>query len=439
MEQQTAQSVEIDPSQPKRSPESNEIGNARHSATVIEQQPRINSIDLMRGFALLGLPFMNIINSSLSFGAYLNPTAVDNDSLVNHVVFIFTYLFFDQKMLGLFSLLFGASIVLLAERNEQKGLSSLGVHYRRNLWLLLFGVAHAVFIFPADILSTYGMIALLAYPLRKMPAKGLFAISASLMLLASNLNLSGNNDIQNLSATDASYLAQYYQPSPEQIAREKAVYTKGSYWQVVEENLGFNDELLDDVEVDVVSSILMPSLMLKVFATILLGMALYRLGVLQNSRSLGFYRRLFWWALALGLPLTVGSLLWNYHHGWAMESYFFSGFFPSLFGSVALSLCYLCLIIFWFRSELWTTLKESIQRVGQMALSFYILQSLCYATLFYGYGLGLYGSLNRLELVLICILMAAGQIVIANLYFNHFRQGPLESVLRFLSGQRKRK
>ena len=109
----------------------------------VELAERIGSIDVLRGFAVLGILIMNIQYYSMISAAYFNPTAYGDLNGVNYVVWLLSHLFADMKFMGLFSLLFGAGVLLFSERAEAKSAKSAGVHYRRSLWLLLFGMLHA--------------------------------------------------------------------------------------------------------------------------------------------------------------------------------------------------------------------------------------------------------------------------------------------------------
>ena len=125
------------------------------------------TLDALRGFAVMGILAMNIAAFNMPFMAYLSPAIYGGDSGADLVSWFVSYIVFDGKMRGLFSLLFGASMLLVAERAEAKGESANRVHYMRMFWLALFGLAHFFFIWFGDILFLYASVGSIAFLFRK--------------------------------------------------------------------------------------------------------------------------------------------------------------------------------------------------------------------------------------------------------------------------------
>ena len=113
------------------------------------------SLDAMRGFAVMGILAMNIIGFAMPEWAYVTPAAYGTDTLADKIAWAFSFIFIDGKMRGLFSLLFGASMMLVIDRAAANGESPAQVHFRRMAWLALFGLAHYFFIWFGDILFLY--------------------------------------------------------------------------------------------------------------------------------------------------------------------------------------------------------------------------------------------------------------------------------------------
>ena len=113
------------------------------------------SLDTLRGFALLGILVMNIMSFSMIFSAYFNPTNYGDLTGANYWVWFLSHTLFDQKFMTLFSMMFGAGVVLFTERAEAKGESPRRLHYRRMLWLILFGLTHGFLLWYGDILYVY--------------------------------------------------------------------------------------------------------------------------------------------------------------------------------------------------------------------------------------------------------------------------------------------
>ncbi|MFN7323568.1 MAG: DUF418 domain-containing protein, partial [Sphingomonadales bacterium] len=129
-------------------------------------QDRHITLDAMRGFAVMGILAMNIIAFAMPEWAYVTPLAYGGESLADRIAWVLSAVFVDGKMRGLFSLLFGASMMLITERAEAKGASAARTHYARMAWLALFGLAHFYFIWFGDILFLYAMLGCVAFLFR---------------------------------------------------------------------------------------------------------------------------------------------------------------------------------------------------------------------------------------------------------------------------------
>jgi uncharacterized protein len=176
------------------------VGNEKETSAVLPNAPtssssRISGIDVLRGVALLGILVLNIddfgnpelmhdVPVGLPVNAFAGPHAHLNLALL-----MLKWMFFEGKMRGLFSMLFGAGVILLTGRAERRGRSDTAdIFARRNLLLLLFGVLHACFIWHGDILFDYGFQALLfLYPARKLQARTLLWLGTGLSLTVATL------------------------------------------------------------------------------------------------------------------------------------------------------------------------------------------------------------------------------------------------------------
>src|SRR5438445_2514093 len=158
-----------------------EIAHAPSSSEVIHVEPlpaprpgavpeadRIQSIDVLRGFALLGILVMNIQSFSMILAAYENPTAYGNLEGANYWVWFFSHVLADQKFMTIFSMLFGAGIVLMTSRQEETTGRSAAVHYRRMGVLALFGMLHAYLFWYGDILFGHALCGMLVYLCRRL-------------------------------------------------------------------------------------------------------------------------------------------------------------------------------------------------------------------------------------------------------------------------------
>ena len=153
-------------------------------STPVAQGSRIAAIDVLRGFALLGILGANITLFDVDG---IGAVEQSFDDLVVGAAgapfMAFLLVFVLNKMMAVFSMLFGAGVLLVTERIEARGGSALRVHYVRNLLLLLIGLAHSALWF-GDILLVYGTCAMVLYPLRRLPARALLGGGAAVWLLA---------------------------------------------------------------------------------------------------------------------------------------------------------------------------------------------------------------------------------------------------------------
>ena len=145
--------------------------------------PRITSIDVLRGIAVLGILLMNIQTFSMIGSAYVNPTSYGEFAGVNAVVWGFTRLFADQKFMTLFSMLFGAGIVLMSERAIADGRRPWAAHYRRMFVLLMVGLMHAYLLWYGDVLTAYAIMGMVVYWGRSWRPSVLLTVGIVLLLV----------------------------------------------------------------------------------------------------------------------------------------------------------------------------------------------------------------------------------------------------------------
>ena len=150
----------------------------------------IESLDLLRGIAILGILIMNIQSMSMPGAAYLNPTAYGDPGMGSITGSgCSATCFADQKFITLFSMLFGAGILLVSERVEARSGSAFRFHAKRNFWLLIIGLVHAYLIWYGDILVAYALCSFLVFGLRGWSPRRLFVLGGILLTIPTLLNL----------------------------------------------------------------------------------------------------------------------------------------------------------------------------------------------------------------------------------------------------------
>jgi len=173
---------------------SDAVGDCSLVVDSVRAQPaadpeRIVPIDVLRGFALLGILVMNIQSFAMPDAAYMNPTAYGDLSGANFAVWLLSHVFADQKFMTIFSMLFGAGIVLMTSRAEARQGRSAALHYRRMGALWVIGMLHAYLLWYGDILYSYAMCGLLVYLFRNFRPRWLMTLGLISITIPAILSL----------------------------------------------------------------------------------------------------------------------------------------------------------------------------------------------------------------------------------------------------------
>ena len=389
------------------------------------QSERIIALDVLRGFALLGILVMNIQSFSMVGAAYLNPTAYGNLEGANLWVWLCSHLLADQKFMTIFSMLFGAGVALMTSRPESGGRPAAKLHYRRMAWLIVFGLMHGYLLWYGDILFLYGVCGSLVYLFRKLSPRRLILIGLLSLTISSAFYVSAGLSMAQWPQDDVEQLRRNnWRPTPEMVAKETAAYRGGR---------------LDQMTVRVPSFFFFQTFVLLIWGLwragglMLIGMALFKLGVFSAERPAPFYRRMLAAGVLLGLPVVAYGVYRNFQANWDVKYSFFLGVQFNYWGSVAVSLGWVGLVMLVVRSSALTPLTRRLAAVGQTALSNYILHTVLCTTLFYGHGFGLFGQIERVGQIAIVVAVWVIQLLLTPLWLKRFRFGPLEWLWRSLT------
>ena len=390
----------------------------------VVEDTRIDSIDVLRGFALLGILIMNIQAFAMPEAAYYNPTAYGNLEGANLYVWLGGRLLADQKFMTIFSMLFGAGIVLMTSRAEARG-DTRRVHYRRMGWLALIGLLHAHLLWAGDILFLYAVCGMLVYPFRGMSPGRLLVLGTATVAVASAI-------FAGLQASLPSW--------PEEALTE---VTLGA-WQptraIVDEALAtYRGGWLEQLPARSEMAFGFETFMLVIYGgwraggLMLIGMALFKLDVFSAGRSRRFYGALIAAALVAGIPVEAYGVALDFEFGWALDWSLFQGRQFNYWPSIAVALGYVGLVMLACRSDPGHRVGRPFAAVGRTALSNYLLQTVICTTIFYGHGLGLYGSVDRVGQLAIVLGVWAVQLTASPLWLRRYRFGPAEWVWRSLT------
>ena len=394
-------------------------------SSPVQKKDRIISLDVLRGFALLGILIMNIRLFAMPEAAYSNPTVYGDLTGVNRLVWMIGDLFYDMKMMNLFAMLYGAGIILLTERLEQRGEKSISVHYRRTFWLLIIGLAHAYLLWSGDILVTYALTALIVVWFRKRRPRTLIIVAILFLAISSFIMLGSGLSVEFMAEEQAAELIESWEPTPETVSAELEAY-RGSWQQQNSKRFPTSLEFQ--------TIVFFTYGFWRSAGLMLIGMALYKWGVLSAKCSRRTYRLLTVIGLGLGLAIVGYGLSQIIADDFSFNSSRFGVYGQfNYWGSLLVSLGYIgaiCLIVLCWGQN-WFT--NAFAAVGRMALTNYLLQTIIATLIFYGHGFGRFGHVERTGQLLITLAIWAFQLVFSQWWLSRFRFGFFEWVWRSLT------
>ena len=394
---------------------------------------RIETLDIVRGVAVMGILAMNIVAFAMPIQAYFSPFAFGSDSTVDLATYAFNFILIDGKMRGLFSFLFGASMLLVIQLANAKGESAASVTYRRQFWLLAFGLIHFYLIWFGDILVGYALAGMVAFFFRNRGVKALIGWGVALVALQFAIMAASATYAFSLSAALADPNA-----SAATIAEWKAFTTDfaaspARLQEIVALHLGpwtglVREQMTENLWDPLVFSLLFGP---ETLAYMLFGMAALKSGLLTGAWSEARYER---WAL-VGFAITIpayGILCWLlFADGFSITGIFTWHMAATVPLRPLMVVAYAALIIDLTRNGGW--LVDRIAAAGRAAFTNYLGTSILMTALFYGWGLGLYGSLGRAELYLVVCAMWALMLLWSKPWLDRFAYGPLEWAWRSLA------
>lgn len=388
---------------------------------------RVASLDLLRGVAILGILPMNILAFALVPAAYQNPLAMGAISEGEWWSWRVAHLFFDQRFMTIFALLFGAGIVLLDQRPPREGASAAGRFYRRMAWLLAFGLVHAYGFWHGDILVTYALCAMLVFPLRRLATPWLVAIALPLLsvpvgvwlLLALSMGFMPPEALAELERG-------WFPPAEETRAAIAAM--QGSWLEQMPER-AVNAALMQTFVFAVWS-------VWRASALMMLGIVLLRSGFLSAAWPLGRYLFASAGCFAAGLAITGWGLARNEAIAYAMDDAMSIGSIFNYVGSLFGALGWASLAIAAAKLGRPAWLLPSLEAVGRTSFSNYFFQTLACTLVFHGHGLGWFGLVDRVHLWLVVFAVWIAQVLLTNLWLRAFAVGPVEWLWRSLASWR---
>ncbi len=399
------------------------------STSTAANDGRLAAIDTLRGLAVLGILIMNIQAMAWVETAYINPTVLAPLGRSEWLLWGLGRLLADNRFIALFSMLFGIGILLRGRRQSTDQGRQNRLWLRRLFWLAVFGLLHGTLVWYGDILVTYAVCGLFVYWLRHLPATPLLLIAAVLLLAPTVTAWQLQTVIEYRSAADLEVLsALYWYADPVLAAAETAAY-RGDYLQQMSPRLAGVGFML---------GYLLPTVNFwKSSALMLIGMALFKLGIFREGQQRIRQRHLAVGGIGIGLLIAVIGLHQDFSHGWHIRHSLHLGRIYLYWSGIFMALGYVGLFMLWYRLPAFTTIKHRLAAVGRLALSNYLLQSLIGAFLFYGHGLAWFGQLRHAQLAGIVLAIWLVQMIGSPWWLRHFHQGPLEWLWRCLVAGRR--
>lgn len=388
-------------------------------------EDRLHLMDALRGFALLGILLMNIEFFNRSVHDFM--AGMDTSPGAAGLAAWGVYVFVQGKFWVLFSLLFGMGFALMQDRLEGSGRPFGRLYFRRTLALMAFGLLHIVLLWPGDILFAYSLTAIMLMAFLQVRGVAVlvtglglyFGVSALWVLLGGAMGFMPEQAKAEMAAEMGKSIAL--------AAESNQIYATGSFVEIsVHRATEYFTVMLETV------------LMFQVpmaLGVFLLGAWLLRSGRIQHAGA-----HLRFWVMSLFLGALIGALFIRLSLSVGTSFDLKTGMGDALLaaglmslGSLPLSMAYVAAFVLLFQTGPGARVLGLLAPAGRMALTHYLLQSLVCGLLFYGYGLGWYGQVDRWGQVQIALLIFVAQVALSPLWLRHFRYGPMEWLWRALT------
>ena len=431
-----------------------ETYTSTNNPAPVTQTDRIKTVDMVRGFALLGILLMNIWGFGINWDSWYN-TMTGPHNTKDYYTMAAIMSFFDGTMRGLFSMLFGAGMILftLNKKEVPGGPTVTEYYYRRLLWLLLFGLFNAyILLWFGDILYFYALCGMVLFVFRKTNPKWLLVLGFVCMGITM---LKGQLQWNETREKRKAYVeaVQLEKAKKKLTAEQAAAKTE---WQEIEKRIkpdtAFTNKNLRKMRSGY-TTVYQHWLPMNADGEIwglyhqwfwdgltmmFVGMALFGWGFFSNRLSTSTYA--MWLLIGYGIGIPIG---------WLAFKEGALGFFTNLPHYVdrfwvshqmmydirrgLISVGHASLLMLIFRSRLVPWLMKALANVGQMAFTNYLMQSIICTWFFYGYGFGFYNKFAFHQMYYFVFAVWIVQLIYSSIWMRYFRFGPFEWLWRSLT------
>ncbi|TWT27961.1 DUF418 domain-containing protein [Planomicrobium sp. CPCC 101110] len=374
----------------------------------VASNERVEAIDMMRGFALLGILIINMLtfHSPLS---YVNPYTYYTRPY-DAEIYGFIDIFIQASFYPLFSMLFGYGLAMQFLKAEEKTQLFIPLAARRLLVLLGIGILHAFLLWYGDILITYAVIGFLLIGMLNLPSRLLawlavliYAVPHALLLALMFIAVSANpNFYTGIQAVQSSIDA----------------YANGTFVDIFGQRL--SDWVYSNNPFNFIIQIA------TILPFMMAGAAAAKWRLIERAKQ---YRKV--WIFLAVVPLLAGLLLKATPQ--LFDKNYAFVYLQDIFGGPLVAVGYAAMIALLAQNAALRKLLRPFGQVGRMSLTIYIMQSLIATLIFYSYGFGLYGQVDLLTGTLIALGIFAIQLLFAEAWLSKFNQGPLEKLWRRLT------
>ncbi|NIJ55162.1 DUF418 domain-containing protein [Dyadobacter arcticus] len=419
----------------------------------VKPSERIHVLDAVRGFALLGILLMNIPYFAFPEETVSNLNIRNEYSGLNYYAWWIINMFFEGSMRGLFSMMFGAGMVLLTSRlaKNMHVDSAAEIYYRRLIWMLLFGLIDAYLIlWPGDILYSYAICGLFLFPLRSIKPRYLFLIAGILMVFfVAKISYQRSEPLRNKIAAEA-IIKKKIAPGRQTLEqkeiiekwkgfqeRQKLENKKKQVTKEVRKTKGSYATLWShyaDVNTYLEATDFYQTGFLDCLIFMIIGIAFYKLKIITGERTPSFYLLFAIAGYLVAFPLIYFQLKMSVAIRFDVIK-FLERFMIQTYEirRLGLTIGHLGLLMLLYKSGLFKWIFNIWAKVGQMAFSNYLLQNITCGLIFYGFGFNYFNDLDRYQLYLIVPCVWTLNVVFSYIWLHYFRMGPFEWIWRSLT------
>ena len=371
---------------------------------------RITNLDFIRGFALLGILVLNVIAFGLPLTATTNPSTYGIENILDWVVLVVSSVFFEYKMMGLFSMLFGVGIMIFLENAEKKTSKPKTLAIWRNFLLLCFGLLHYS-IWIGDVLAPYAICAflLIIFPDVKKP---ILILSVIIFLIIAFIVITN-------------YFSSLYDSNGNLVSQEEWVLLASEGGELSYGSIWFPDS---EAPGNIIGMWWFIGAFFRAITLMLFGIFLYKLKIIQGNKEISFYKKISIYGFSIGLPLSIYSIYLLVSSGYDPSVLFISNIFNTL-SVIPMVLGYIGVLTI-LNLKLRDSITERLRACGRLAFSNYIVQ-----TIFGVFILGAFGldTFSRAQLMIFVFIVWLIQIAWSKPILDRFNYGPLEWLWRKLT------